>query len=140
MHHNIGPVNKKPEAKRPVLIVDDEAAIRSTLVDILTGHGYPVRTAGNGAEALQIVGQVQPAVVLLDMRMPVMDGWTFARELKERGIKLPLVVMAPNESVVRWCMEVGGVEPLGKPFDLRQLLHAVDRAYRKAAVPAPVRA
>lgn len=152
MNDNIGLVNsavktpgprtpggpqRKREVRRPVLIVDDEAAIRATLVDILTGHGYPVRTAGNGAEALQIIGNVLPAVVLLDMRMPVMDGWAFAKELKERGIKVPLVVMAPNDSVARWCMEVGGVEPLGKPFDMRHLLHAVERAYRKVAPRIP---
>jgi CheY-like chemotaxis protein len=123
---------KAASARPAILVVDDELAIRRALTDILTSQGYPVRSAQNGQEALQIVAQSEPALVLLDMRMPVMDGWTFARVLRERGLKTPLVVMAPTENAVKWCFEVGGVEPLGKPFDLRQLLDTVERVYRRA--------
>jgi CheY-like chemotaxis protein len=114
--------------RAPILIVDDDAAIRQTLSEILAMRGYAVRTASNGLEALRIVALVEPALVLLDMRMPLMDGWSFARELRERGRTLPLVVMAPADRAVEWCRQVGGAEPLGKPFDLDQLLGALERA------------
>ncbi|HEY3110459.1 MAG TPA: response regulator [Chloroflexota bacterium] len=120
------PAAEKP-GRAPILIVDDDAAIRRTLAEILAMHGYAVRTASDGLEALRVVALVEPALVLLDMRMPLMDGWSFARELRERGRTLPLVVMAPADRAVEWCREVGGAEPLGKPFDLGQLLGALER-------------
>ena len=123
--------------RAPILIVDDDAAIRQTLAEVLAMQGYAVRTAGDGAEALRVVAQAGPALVLLDMRMPRMDGWAFAGALRERGQTVPLIVMAPADRAVEWCREVGGVESLGKPFDLGQLLGAVERVYRRRGAIRP---
>ena len=70
----------------PILVVDDDPSIVSTVSEILDFEGYPVQTAANGAEALRAIERMQPSLVLLDMRMPVMDGWGFANALRERGV------------------------------------------------------
>ena len=114
-------------AERPILIVDDDPAILQTVTDILQFEGYPVTTARNGAEALKAVEQREPSLVLLDMRMPVMDGWGFAERLKERGIRLPIVVMTAAQDARRWAEEIGADGYLAKPFQLPDLLDAVER-------------
>ena len=74
-----------------ILVVDDEAPIRTTIADILRDEGYTIKTASDGQEALQIVERIRPALVLLDMRMPVLDGWGFAHAVRERGLDVPIV-------------------------------------------------
>ena len=69
-------------------------------------HGYAVRTASNGLEALRIVALIEPALVLLDMRMPVMDGWGFARARRLRGITLPILVMTAAQNARSWAEEI----------------------------------
>jgi len=66
-------------------------------------------------------------VILLDMRMPVMDGWAVARALHAQGIKVPIVVMTAAESAKRWADEVGAEGFLAKPFGLDELLAVVER-------------
>ena len=89
----------------PVLVVDDDPLIRTSISEILDLEGYPVATAANGAEALESVEQSMPSLVLLDMRMPVMDGWGFAGALGERGIHLPILVMTAAQSAETWARE-----------------------------------
>ncbi len=81
---NRGAGNDLPEPKSYVLVVDDDPAILTTVSEILQFEGYAVRTATNGAEALRLVEHARPWLILLDMRMPVMDGWGFARALRAR--------------------------------------------------------
>ena len=109
-----------------ILVVDDDASIRSTVSEILELEGYPVATASDGREALQAVEQAQPSLVLLDMRMPVLDGWGFARELEARHVQVPLVVMTAAQDAQRWCDEIGAIGCLAKPFDLDDLLASVE--------------
>lgn len=111
-----------------ILIVDDDHAIRITLTEVLSEEGYEVVTATNGVEGLAAVEAAAPAVVLLDMRMPVMDGWAFARALRERGLSPPLVVMTAAQEAARWAAEIGATSVLAKPFDLTELLLMVERA------------
>ena len=90
---------------------------------------YPVATAPNGAEALAAVARDRPGLVLLDMRMPILDGWGFARALKERNITLPILVMTAAQDSENWAREVGAAGYLAKPFDLTELLEAVESLY-----------
>ena len=113
-----------------VLVVDDDTSILDTVTSILTGEGYDVVSAATGEEALAAVTRSQPLLILLDMRMPVMDGWAVARALRERGIKVPIVVMTAAESAKRWADEVGAEGYLAKPFGLDDLLTAVERFRR----------
>jgi CheY-like chemotaxis protein len=119
------------EKRRPILVVDDDPAIRTTIADILGLEGYEVETAANGLEALNSVTDHLPAVVVLDMRMPIMDGWTFARELQTRGIKLPIVVITAAQNARTWAQEIGADAYLAKPFELNDLLDAVERLQQR---------
>lgn len=116
----------------PVLVVDDDAAIRSAVRDVLESEGIAVETASNGADALEKVSRQRPGLVLLDMRMPVLDGWGFASALRERGLALPVVVMTAAADASRWADEIGAIGVVAKPFGVAELVNAV-RRYSGAA-------
>ena len=97
------------------------------MTSILTAEGYQVMAAGGGEEALALVRSWHPTLVLLDMRMPVMDGWAVAKALKENGSKVPIVVMTAAESAKRWADEIGAAGHLAKPFGLDELIDCVER-------------
>src|SRR3712207_2947242 len=107
---------------RPILVIDDDPAILETVAEILSFEGYAVEVAGNGVEGLTTLERVHPSLVLLDMRMPVLDGWGFARVVKERGISLPIIVMTAAQDARRWANEIGANGYVAKPFDLPELL------------------
>ncbi len=111
----------------PVLIVDDDPAIVSAVADVLRMEGYEVDTAGNGAAALTRVEDALPGLVLLDMRMPVLDGWGFARALRERGVRVPTVIMTAAHDAAVWASEIGADGYLPKPFQIQELLDVVAR-------------
>src|SRR4051794_8929091 len=67
-----------------VLLIEDDDDLREAEVDILEGAGFRVVAARDGREALELVAREMPMVIFLDMRMPGMDGWTFAREFRAR--------------------------------------------------------
>jgi CheY-like chemotaxis protein len=108
-----------------VLVVDDDTSILVTVSEILSDEGYSVLTAGNGADALALLAKHTPDVILLDMRMPVMDGWQLARSLDDRQRAIPLVVMTAAQDARRWAAEIGAASYLAKPFDLGELLEAI---------------
>ena len=115
------------QQSRPILVVDDDPTILATVSETLDLEGYPVVTATNGAEALEAVERERPWVVLLDMRMPILDGWGFVRAIRERGISLTVVVMTAASDARRWAREIGAQGVLAKPFELDDLLAAVQR-------------
>lgn len=112
---------------RPILVVDDDPEILAMLRDFLEGEGLAVRTAVNGAEALDMLDAVSPSLVLLDMRMPILDGWGFAEQLGERRASYPIVVMTAAESARRWADEIGANGYIAKPFDVNELLQVIER-------------
>jgi CheY-like chemotaxis protein len=111
----------------PILVVDDDRAILVSVKDILELEGYPVVTATNGTEALRRIEEARPALILLDMRMPGLNGWDVARTLRERGIAAPILVMTAAQDARRWAEQIGANGYLAKPFDLDDLLVAVAR-------------
>ena len=117
-----------PEQSRHILVVDDDPTILATVSETLDLEGYPVVTATNGEEALQEVDRSRPWVVLLDMRMPVLDGWGFMQALRERGLSLTVVVMTAAADARRWAAEIGAQGVLAKPFELDDLIAAIQRA------------
>lgn len=114
-----------PGSDAAILVVDDDEAILDVVSDVLRLEGYQVEIAIDGAEALEKVEHSRPALVLLDMRMPRLDGWGFARVLQERGIRLPILVMTAARDAAGWADEIGAAGYLAKPFDIGQLLDAV---------------
>jgi CheY-like chemotaxis protein len=121
-----------PGTAGPVLVVDDDPAILATVAETLELEGYPVVTARNGAEALRCIEGERPSLLLLDMRMPVLDGWGLARELRARGIAVPLLVMTAAQDARRWAEQIGAAGYLAKPFDLDDLLDTVARLRPRA--------
>ncbi|HEY1014942.1 MAG TPA: response regulator [Herpetosiphonaceae bacterium] len=111
--------------EHPILVIDDDPAILDTVAEMLEFEGYAVQVAANGAEGLAAVERLRPALVLLDMRMPVLDGWGFASRLRERGIELPVVVMTAAQDAQRWASDIAATGYLAKPFEYQELLSAV---------------
>ena len=111
----------------PILVVDDDPNILDVVSELLDMEGYRVATAANGAEALRSVEQQLPSLVLLDMRMPVLDGWGFAKELHARGVKLPILVMTAAQNARVWAEEIGAQGYVAKPFEVPALLDAVEK-------------
>lgn len=122
-------------AARPILVVDDDPEILAMLRDFLESEGLAVRTASNGAEALEALDDVVPALILLDMRMPVLDGWAFAERFHERALTYPIVVMTAAESARRWAEEIGATGYIAKPFDVNELLETIERHRQKDTKP-----
>ena len=110
-----------------VLVVDDDPDILDALSEILEVEGYEVQRARNGREALERLEQRLPDVVLLDLMMPVMDGWEFARSLSPAA-RPPIIVLSADRNVSTRAREIGALEWLAKPFELSDLLAAVRRA------------
>lgn len=112
-----------------ILVVDDDPAIRDVVADILEMSDYRVKTATNGAEALDFIRDEPPSAVLLDLMMPVMDGWEFLRRCRdqERCAQVPVVVMSAARDIARAASELGAQAYLSKPFDMDAVLAIVER-------------
>jgi two-component system, OmpR family, response regulator MprA len=117
--------NPKSRVAAPILVVDDEPDVLDVVVMMLESEGYEVRAAPDGVEALDILERDKPGVVLLDMRMPRMDGWAFARAARERNIEVPIIVMTAAQDARRWAEEIDAAAYLGKPFQLEELVETV---------------
>ncbi len=109
-----------------VLVVEDDADLAALLELVIADAGYPVRTAPEGRAALARVAEELPGLVLLDMRMPGMNGWDFAREFHARhGRACPIVVVTAAENARARAEEIGAEGWLAKPFDLDDVLALV---------------
>jgi two-component system chemotaxis response regulator CheY len=114
-----------------ILIVDDDQEIREMVEYALAEEGYAVITAQHGAAALEVLEQHCPSLILLDMRMPVMDGWTFARTYRQRPEPhVPIVVMTAAIDAAQWSREVSAAAVIPKPFELNRLFDTVKRHAR----------
>lgn len=109
-----------------VLVIDDDPAIRDLIKSALTLFGYQVAVATDGAEGLERAAEWQPALILLDMRMPVLDGWEFARIYRERpGEKSPILVVTAATDAAASAAEIEAAGFLAKPFHINDLLDRV---------------
>jgi two-component system chemotaxis response regulator CheY len=120
-----------PRRPRPILVVDDDAAVRRLLSWALTDEGYAVLEAPDGAVALARAQEAAPGLILLDMRMPVLDGWAFARRYRARpGPHAPIICVTAAldaAAAVARGAQIGAAATLSKPFDLDDLLALVRR-------------
>jgi DNA-binding response OmpR family regulator len=116
------------EGPAAVLVVEDDPDLVAILEMILVETGRRVLTAREGRAALDRVGEEMPGLILLDMRMPGMNGWEFAREFHGRhGRACPIVVVTAAENARRRAEEIGADGWLAKPFDLDEVLAMVAR-------------
>ncbi len=115
--------------KPRILVVDDDDTIRELITMALEDEGYTIASASHGLEALAITGQMPVDLILLDMRMPVMDGAEFAAAYRAGpGPHAPIVVLSASRAAVEAAGQVGAVGFLAKPFDLDRLLSVVAKA------------
>ncbi len=126
------------ERTRSVLVVEDDPDLVELVGEILGDAGYQVASAADGLEALQRVEAEMPGVILLDMRMPRMNGWEFAREFHARYDRTcPIVVITAAENARERAEEIGAEDWIAKPFDLEQIVAAVERLLGPPAAAAP---
>ncbi len=117
--------------ERRVLVVEDTPAVRTLLVVALRDEGYTVHAAVHGAHALQLLETLAPCLILLDLRMPVMDGRAFARAYRARDdADAHLLVMTAEPLAAGAVDEIKPVQVVRKPFDLEQLLPNVEHWVR----------
>ncbi len=112
-----------------VVVIDDERPIRDLVSTLLTEEGWPVRAYGSARDALRDIeaGDVQPDVILLDMRMPGMDGPEFATAVRLIHPDIPIVVMTAARDAREWRAAINAVGYLPKPFDIDWLVDTVTR-------------
>ncbi|MCX5828101.1 MAG: response regulator [Deltaproteobacteria bacterium] len=106
-----------------IMIVDDEPTLRELLQEYLTMIGYETTTAANGAEALSLIDAFTPDLVLLDLNMPIMDGFSFLGELSRRGAMCRVIIMSSHTDLFskNAALRLGASDYLTKPFYLFQL-------------------
>ncbi len=130
------------DAPRSVLVVDDEAEIRSLLTDLLKEEGYAVRTAKTGAEALEAIAKDLPDLVMMDVKLPDQDGLGVLRQLKREHGELEVIVMTAfgGSSTAIKAMEHGAYDYVTKPFDIDDLLATLKRVFEHADMSSEVSA
>ncbi|MFZ5749408.1 MAG: response regulator FixJ [Pseudomonadota bacterium] len=119
--------------KRTIHLVDDEEAIRRSASFMLRTSGFDVQTYPSGIHFLKEVKAAAPGCILLDVRMPDMDGLEVQRNLNERGINMPVVVLTGHGDVTTavTAMKAGAVDFIEKPFEKATLLHAIEMAFNR---------
>jgi len=111
-----------------VLIAEDDPELRELVALTLTDAGMDVEEARDGREALAHVVARKPDLVLLDMRMPGMDGRAFCAAIRELGQPPRVVVMTAGDRAAQTAAELGAVSWLAKPFDIDELVATVRRS------------
>jgi two-component system, LuxR family, response regulator FixJ len=118
---------------RTVHLVDDDEAVRRSASFMLRTSGYIVKTYASGLELLADAKELAPGCILLDVRMPEMDGLEVQRTLKERGILLPVIVITGHGDVnlAVQAMKAGAVEFIEKPFEKTHLVGAIEEGFAR---------
>jgi len=124
--------------KRKILVVDDTRNVQVLLSDFLGGQDYEVLTASDGREALDVVREGAPDLILLDIMMPTMDGYQFISQLRKTS-QIPVIMITAKQQetdVVRG-FDLGADDYITKPFRLRELLVRMRAVLRRSASREP---
>ncbi len=120
---------RKLHMTKQILIVEDDNSIRELLVELLQGEGYEVVSAVNGLEGIHYLQKNKaPDLILIDLMMPVMDGYTFRTEQMKNAdwSKIPIVVMSAEANAKEKLKNFGITAFLSKPVELETILKAVE--------------
>ena len=129
--------NPTHEIQRNVLVVDDESQITRVLRTALASQGYKVRTAGDGDEALEVMRQWIPDLVITDLSMPNMGGLELCRRIRNKST-IPIIVLSVRgeEKPKIEALDSGADDYVTKPFNMNELVARVRAALRRASRPA----
>ena len=119
-----------------ILAVEDDHSTRKLLQAVLFGNGYNVLTACNGAEALDVLEKNHVDLMIIDVMMPVMDGYELTKTLREGGSQIPMLMLPAKQNVsdVKQGFIVGIDDYMTKPFDLEELLLRIKALLRRAKI------
>ena len=120
------------EKQKRILIVDDEEIVRNSLQRVLKEAGYDVVTAANGREALDKMSQLKIKLVLLDIKMPGLDGFQVL-DLIRKSSNVPVIMLTAVKEVttVRDTLSLGADDYVRKPFHTRELLARIQAKLRR---------
>ncbi len=127
--------------KRNILVVDDERQITRVLKTTLSRQGYAIRTAADGDEALQVMKEWPPDLLITDLRMPNMDGLALCRHVRAKSA-IPIIVLSVKgeERIKVEALDAGADDYVTKPFNLNELLARVRACLRRASSPPELEA
>src|SRR5512146_3533598 len=125
-------------ARRNILVVDDDPHITRVLRTALSGHGYTVRTAGDGDEAIEVMRGWPPDLVVTDLSMPNMGGLELCRRIRAKS-QVPIIVLSVRgeEKVKVEALDAGADDYVTKPFNMNELMARVRAGLRRAGMPQP---
>lgn len=114
-------------------LVDDDEAIRKSASFMLKTSGFQVKTFESGLELLKDASRLEAGCILLDIRMPGMDGLEVQQALREKGVSLPVIIMTGHGDVglAVQAMKAGAIDFIEKPFEKAVLLAAIDQAFER---------
>src|SRR5580658_3185136 len=122
--------------KATILLADDDPAIRQILYRLLADEGYHVITAANGEEAIELVLMTEIDLLLLDLNMPVKDGWTAFEQISTNYPSLPIILITARPNQLFPALASGAGALLEKPLDFVKLFHTIQNLLEE---PAEVR-
>ena len=120
---------------KKILVVDDEQQLALAVKIRLQSRGYEVSTAGDGKKGLEMLEREKPDLVILDVLMPVMDGYSCLREINARfgRGKLPIIILTARDRMKDLFEHEGIEDYIIKPFDHEDLLLRIERALKRRA-------
>jgi DNA-binding response OmpR family regulator len=127
------------ESRGKILVVDDELNVAQMLAEYLTEQGYQVATAHGGIEALTKIDLEKPQVILLDIRMPEMDGVEVLRRIRSFDTEVGILMISANDDVelAKQTIAMGAFDYTLKPVDFAYLSRAVDTMMARSPAPPP---
>ena len=114
---------------KKVLVIDDDPALVKMVDSFLTAHGYKVSVATDGDEGLLKVKEEKPDLIVLDVQMPKMNGYTFVHECKKinAALNIPIIVLTAKQGMAEIFKVEGVKEYMTKPFAMEKLLESVKK-------------
>ncbi|MBA4313271.1 MAG: hypothetical protein C0417_11655 [Chlorobiaceae bacterium] len=114
--------------KNKILIVDDDQQLRQILAAQLTDYGYDVREAASGSEAIPLTYGIEFKLIILDLKMPYIDGFEFLKFVKGTFPNTKVIVLSAYADLINFykCKDLGADEFIGKPYDTGNLFYTID--------------
>lgn len=118
---------------KTILIIEDDTGIRVSLQDTLTSQGYDVETADNGIKGLELAKELRPDLVILDVMLPLLDGFEICKRIRKDGITSPIMMLTVKDEEVDKVLglELGADDYVTKPFSLKELSARVKALLRR---------